>query len=132
MPPACVVWPSRNDASRYCCTSPRSQNASRRTWNRGLTSANTFRRATFPEPVRSASPVRLALPLASIRVAVRMLFVPRPRSGDNIVELREIRLPTQLTNRLFGGRHQPRRVARPARVFNRGDFFFGDFFSDRK
>src|ERR1017187_10095395 len=70
-----------------------------------------------------------ALLYSSIRVAGWMFLVPSPGGFYDVLQLGILRLPAELVERLVRGSHEARWIAGPARLFNRRDFFTGDFFA---
>src|SRR6478609_5692747 len=67
--------------------------------------------------------------LSSIRVAGRMLLMPCPRGGDDVFELRILRLPTEFGIGLGGGGDEFGRIARATRLLDRWNLHAGDLFA---
>src|SRR6266699_2420438 len=72
---------------------------------------------------------RKAKPAASVRIPKRMFLMPGPGGSDDVLKLRILRFPAQVSNRFFSRGHQLGGIARAAWFFEGGDFFAGDFFA---
>src|SRR4051812_26855171 len=67
------------------------------------------------------------MPAMLIRVTVRMPLVPRPRGADDLLKFWKLRSPIQVFECAVGRSHEARRITGAARLFDKGNFLFGNF-----